>query len=97
MHRLYQKNELHFALIWVAIYCAVMTLLRGRFGDESPVTVLAHAFINASSRYAVEESLAHRLFIIATIFTAVVYGSYLWKLEDKKSAAGETDGAQVPN
>ncbi len=247
MHRLYEKNELSFALLWVAIYCAVMTPLRGQFGDESMVTVLAlvvmaaafrlwihrhglsekygldgfpedsrrylyfipiwilatgnlwggfalsgrglaqvlatlsmilfayieelifrgflfeamlprsgvrksvivvavtfgighilnlftgqagmetvvqilfavawgflftlifyksgslwpsilaHAFINASSRYAVEEPLAHRLFIIATILTAVVYGSYLWKLEDKKSAAGETDGAQVPN
>lgn len=234
MHRLYEKNELSFALLWVAIYCAVMTPLRGQFGDESMVTVLAlvvmaaafrlwihrhglsekygldgfpedsrrylyfipiwilatgnlwggfalsgrglaqvlatlsmilfayieelifrgflfeamlprsgvrksvivvavtfgighilnlftgqagmetvvqilfavawgflftlifyksgslwpsilaHAFINASSRYAVEEPLAHRLFIIATILTAVVYGSYLWKLEDKK-------------
>ena len=41
MHRLYQKNELYFALLWVAIYCAVMTPLRGQFGDESPVTVLA--------------------------------------------------------
>lgn len=247
MHRLYQKNELYFALIWVAIYCAVMTPLRGQFGDESPVTVLAlvamaamlrlwihrhgltekyglggfprngrrylyflpigilatgnlwggfalsgrglaqvlatlsmilfayleelifrgllleamlprsgvrksiivvavtfgighilnlftgqagmetvvqilfavawgflftlifyksgslwpsilaHALINASSRYAVEEPTAHRIFIIATILSAVVYGSYLWKLEDKKSAAGAIDGAQEPD
>ena len=247
MHRLYQKNELTFALIWVAIYCAVMTPLRGQFGDESMVTVLAlvvmatalrlwigrhgltekyglegfpqdgrrylyfipiwilatgnlwggfalpgrglaqvlatlsmilfayleefifrglllramlprsgvrtsvivvavtfgighilnlftgqarmetvvqilfavawgflftlivyksgslwpsilaHAFINASSRYAVEEPGAPRIFIIATILTAVVYGAYLWKLEDPKSAAGEINGAQEPN
>lgn len=40
MHRLYEKKNF-FALLWVAIYCAVMTPLRGQFGDESPVTVLA--------------------------------------------------------
>ena len=35
MYKLYQKNELTFALVWVGIYCMIMTPLRGQFGDES--------------------------------------------------------------
>ena len=35
MYKLYQKNELAFALVWVGIYCVIMTPLRGQFGDES--------------------------------------------------------------
>ena len=35
MYKLYQKNELAFALVWVGIYCLIMTPLRGQFGDES--------------------------------------------------------------
>ena len=36
MWKLYQKNELNFALLWIGLYCGVMMPIRGSFGDESP-------------------------------------------------------------
>lgn len=35
MHDLYKRNELAFALLWIALYCVVTMSLRGQFGDES--------------------------------------------------------------
>ena len=35
MRKLYEKNELLFALLWILIYCGVSIPIRGRFGDES--------------------------------------------------------------
>ena len=35
MKKLYDKNELWFALIWIFIYCGVTIPIRGKFGDDS--------------------------------------------------------------
>ncbi|MBQ6503745.1 MAG: CPBP family intramembrane metalloprotease [Flexilinea sp.] len=41
MKKLYEKNELLFALIWIFIYCLVLAPVRDEFGDESPWMLLA--------------------------------------------------------
>ena len=43
MKKLYEKNELGFALLWIGVYCAAGVPLRGAFGDESPVMLLGLA------------------------------------------------------
>lgn len=35
MNKLYVKNDLYFALLWIVIYCAVTAPLREAFGDDS--------------------------------------------------------------
>ena len=45
MKKLYEKNELGFALLWIGVYCAAGVPLRGAFGDESPVMLLGLAVI----------------------------------------------------
>ena len=35
MNKLYAKNDLYFALLWIVIYCAVTAPLREAFGDDS--------------------------------------------------------------
>ncbi|MCR5734241.1 MAG: CPBP family intramembrane metalloprotease [Lachnospiraceae bacterium] len=35
MHKLYEKNEIIFAVLWIVIYCVVLGTIRGSFGDES--------------------------------------------------------------
>lgn len=47
MKKLYEKNELWFALSWIALYCAVSIPIRGSFGDESPAMLLGLAAIAA--------------------------------------------------
>lgn len=41
MYRLYKKNEILFAIIWIIIYCAVSIPIRGKFGDESIFMLIA--------------------------------------------------------
>lgn len=45
MYRLYKKNEISFALVWIAIYCLVATPIRGQLGDESPFMLVSLALI----------------------------------------------------
>ena len=45
MYRLYQKNEVYFALAWIIIYCLVSIPIRGELGDESLLMVLGLALI----------------------------------------------------
>ena len=73
-------------IIFAVAWGFMLTLAFYKSGSLWP-SVIAHGFINASSKYAVENPIARRLFIIATAATAVIYCSYLWKLGDKKSAA----------
>jgi len=47
MKKLYDKNELVFALLWIGLYCAVGVPIRGALGDESPAMLLALAAIAA--------------------------------------------------
>lgn len=47
MKKLYEKNELTFALVWIAIYCVVSIPIRGSFGDESAAMLIALAAIAA--------------------------------------------------
>lgn len=60
MKKLYDKNELWFALFWIILYCAVTIPIRGNLGDESPVMLAALALIAAGifafvKKYRLEE------------------------------------------
>ena len=33
MKKLYEKNELLFAVLWIILYCAVTIPIRGKYGD----------------------------------------------------------------
>ncbi|MBR2604598.1 MAG: CPBP family intramembrane metalloprotease [Clostridia bacterium] len=35
MRKLYETKPILFAVLWIVLYCAVMALIRGRFGDDS--------------------------------------------------------------
>ena len=41
MHRLYEKNEILFAVVWILAYCLVLTPIRGEYGDGSFVMAAA--------------------------------------------------------
>ena len=47
MNKLYEKNEILFAVAWIVIYCVISGTLRGSFGDESPWMLLGLAVITA--------------------------------------------------
>lgn len=47
MRKLYEKNELLFAILCIVVYCIVTIPIRGAFGDESPVMLLGLAVIAA--------------------------------------------------
>ena len=47
MKRLYEKNELTFALFWIAVYCVVSVPIKGSFGDGSIKMLLALSVIAA--------------------------------------------------
>ena len=47
MKKLYDKNELWFALIWIFIYCGVTIPIRGKYGDESIFMLLGLLLIAA--------------------------------------------------
>lgn len=45
LHDMFTKNDLRFALLWIAIYCAISIPIRGSYGDESPAMFIALAVI----------------------------------------------------
>lgn len=45
MYRLYKKDEVLFAVLWIVLYCVVSIPIRGDLGDESPVMLAALAAI----------------------------------------------------
>ena len=49
MRKLYEKNEVLFAVLWILVYCFVMSPVRGEFGDGSIWSVLALAVIAAGA------------------------------------------------
>lgn len=60
MKKLYEKNELWFALVWIIGYCLITIPIRGKLGDESPAMLIALALISAGifafvKKYHLEE------------------------------------------
>lgn len=60
MKKLYDKNELWFALVWIILYCAATIPIRGNLGDESPAMLTVLALIAAGifafvKKYRLEE------------------------------------------
>lgn len=47
MKKLYEKNELVFAIIWIVAYCVICGTVRGNFGDDSPIMLAALALFTA--------------------------------------------------
>ena len=43
MMKLYRKNEVLFAVLWIVAYCALTIPIRGELGDESPLMTAALA------------------------------------------------------
>ena len=49
MKKLYEKNEVLFAVLWIAAYCALTIPIRGSLGDESPLMLVALVAIAAGA------------------------------------------------
>ena len=49
MKKLYEKNEVLFAVLWIVLYCALTIPIRGNLGDESPLMLVALAAIAAGA------------------------------------------------
>lgn len=47
MKKIYEKNELSFALLWIAVYCVVTIPIRGSLGDGSLAMLIGLAAIAA--------------------------------------------------
>lgn len=47
MKKLYEKNELVFAIIWIVAYCVICGTVRGNFGDDSPIMLATLALFTA--------------------------------------------------
>ena len=47
MRKLYEKNEILFAVLWILVYCFVLIPIRGNFGDGSIWMTLALLVIAA--------------------------------------------------
>lgn len=56
MKRLYEKNELTFAISWIVLYCVVSIPIRGALGDESIVMLLGLAVIAAGIAFFVKKN-----------------------------------------
>lgn len=41
MRKLYEKNKILFAVLWILVYCLVMAPIRGTYGDENVISLLA--------------------------------------------------------
>lgn len=60
MKKLYEKNELLFAILWIVAYCVLTVPIRGKYGDESILMLAALALIAAGifvfvKKYNLEE------------------------------------------
>ena len=55
MYRLYQKNELNFAIFWIVIYCLITIPIRGNFGDESFFMLIGLIFIAFSITFFINK------------------------------------------
>ncbi len=49
MKKLYEKNEVLFAVLWIVAYCALTIPIRGSLGDESPLMLAALIAIAAGA------------------------------------------------
>lgn len=47
MKKLYEKNELVFAIIWIVAYCVICGTVRGNFSDDSPIMLATLALFTA--------------------------------------------------
>lgn len=45
MKKLYEKNDLLFAILWIVVYCVTSVPIRGSYGDESIAMLIALAII----------------------------------------------------
>lgn len=41
LRELYEKNGVLFAVLWIILYCVIMTPVKGNHGEDSPVMMLA--------------------------------------------------------
>ena len=51
MKKLYEKNEILFAVLWIVAYCALSIPVRGKLGDESPLMLAALAALALGSAW----------------------------------------------
>ena len=48
MKKLYEKNEVTFAVVWIVLYCVIFGSVRGSFGEENPWHLLTIAAFAAA-------------------------------------------------
>lgn len=56
MKKLYEKNELWFAILWIIVYCFATIPIRGKLGDESPLMLIALAVIAAGILFFIKKN-----------------------------------------
>lgn len=56
MKKLYEKNELLFAILWIIAYCVGAGTIRGNFGDESPIMTATLAVFTAGILFFVKKN-----------------------------------------
>ena len=49
MRKLYDKNKILFAVLWILVYCLVMAPIRGTYGDENVISLLALGILGMGS------------------------------------------------
>lgn len=54
MKKLYEKNEIWFAVLWIIVYCAATIPIRGNMGDESPLMLAALVVIAVGASWFVK-------------------------------------------
>lgn len=56
MRKLYEKNEVLFAVLWIVLYCVIVGTVRGNFGDESGVQMLVLIAFAAGITFFVKQN-----------------------------------------
>ena len=49
MEKLYAKNEVLFAVVWILVYCLALTPIRAKLGDTSPWMTLALLLLSSAA------------------------------------------------
>ena len=56
MRKLYEKNEVLFAVGWILVYCFVMAPIKGKLGNESIWSVIALTVIATGATLFVKKN-----------------------------------------
>ena len=76
--------ETFIQIIFAVAWGFMLTMVLYRSGSLLPC-IIAHGFIDAFSTMVADNHLADMIYVWATIITAIVYCTYLWRLQETES------------